>query len=98
MKLRCTLRADVIEDILVVDPYNAQVSDLSNRLRGARVETVDKFQGQEAPVVIYSAQMQSRALPLRTQSSSFNVEGAKASYATTNKQSATYLVHEKLLG
>ena len=35
-------------------PYNAQVTDLSERLPGARVGTVDKFQGQEAPVVIYS--------------------------------------------
>ncbi len=42
------------EDILVVAPYNAQVSDLSARLPDARVGTVDKFQGQEAPVVIYS--------------------------------------------
>lgn len=42
------------EDILIVAPYNAQVSDLATRLRGARVGTVDKFQGQEAPVVIYS--------------------------------------------
>jgi uncharacterized protein len=43
-------------DVLVVSPYNAQVSRLSERLRdtGARVGTVDKFQGQEAPVVIYS--------------------------------------------
>jgi predicted RecB family nuclease len=43
-----------IEDILVVAPYNAQVADLSARLPGMRVGTVDKFQGQEAPVVIYS--------------------------------------------
>ncbi len=43
-----------LEDILIVAPYNAQVSDLLNRLRNARVGTVDKFQGQEAPVVIYS--------------------------------------------
>jgi superfamily I DNA and/or RNA helicase len=43
-------------DILVVSPYNAQVSRLAERLEsaGARVGTVDKFQGQEAPVVIYS--------------------------------------------
>jgi uncharacterized protein len=40
-------------DILVVAPYNAQVADLTARL-GVRVGTVDKFQGQEAPVVIYS--------------------------------------------
>jgi uncharacterized protein len=44
------------DDILVVSPYNAQVSRLAERLAstGARVGTVDKFQGQEAPVVIYS--------------------------------------------
>jgi uncharacterized protein len=42
------------EDILIVAPYNAQVSDLMNRLPNARVGTVDKFQGQQAPVVIYS--------------------------------------------
>lgn len=44
-----------IEDILVVAPYNAQVLALRKSLpEGARVGTVDKFQGQEAPVVIYS--------------------------------------------
>ncbi len=44
-----------IDDILVVAPYNAQVSALRKSLpEGARVGTVDKFQGQEAPVVIYS--------------------------------------------
>jgi len=42
------------EDILIVAPYNAQVADLSARLPGMKVGTVDKFQGQEAPVVIYS--------------------------------------------
>jgi uncharacterized protein len=44
-----------LKDILVVAPYNAQVSDLLARLpAGAQVGTVDKFQGQEAPVVLYS--------------------------------------------
>jgi uncharacterized protein len=43
-----------LDDILIVAPYNAQVSDLSARLPGARIGTVDKFQGQQAPVVIYS--------------------------------------------
>lgn len=44
------------QDILIVAPYNAQVSRLGERLRatGVRAGTVDKFQGQEAPVVIYS--------------------------------------------
>jgi uncharacterized protein len=44
-----------LDHILVVAPYNAQVSALAEKLpAGARVGTVDKFQGQEAPVVIYS--------------------------------------------
>jgi uncharacterized protein len=42
------------DDILIVAPYNAQVSDLAARLPNMRIGTVDKFQGQEAPVVIYS--------------------------------------------
>jgi uncharacterized protein len=42
------------EDILVIAPYNAQVALLSAALPGIRVGTVDKFQGQEAPVVIFS--------------------------------------------
>lgn len=43
-------------DILVVAPYNAHVSRLAERLadRGVRVGTVDKFQGQEAPVVVFA--------------------------------------------
>jgi predicted RecB family nuclease len=41
-------------DILIVAPYNAQVADLAARLPSARIGTVDKFQGQEAAVVIYS--------------------------------------------
>ena len=43
-----------LDDVLIVAPYNAQVSDLSNRLPNSRAGTVDKFQGQQAPVVIYS--------------------------------------------
>lgn len=43
------------KDILVVAPYNAQVSLLASYLpEGARVGTVDRFQGQEAPVVLVS--------------------------------------------
>jgi hypothetical protein len=42
------------DDVLIVSPYNAQVSDLWKRLPKARVGTVDKFQGQQAPVVICS--------------------------------------------
>jgi uncharacterized protein len=43
-------------DLRIVAPYNAQVNRLAERLVGRNVPvgTVDKFQGQEAPVVIYS--------------------------------------------
>ena len=44
-----------LAEILIVAPYNAHVATLRTRLPdGARVGTVDKFQGQEAPIVIYS--------------------------------------------
>ena len=43
-----------LEDVLIIAPYNAQVFKIQERVPGARVGTVDKFQGQEAPVVIYS--------------------------------------------
>ena len=43
------------DDILVVTPFNLQVRCLRERLRaGVKVGSVDKFQGQEAPVVIVS--------------------------------------------
>ena len=41
-------------DILIIAPYNAQVFELHDRIPGGRIGTVDKFQGQEAPIVIYS--------------------------------------------
>jgi uncharacterized protein len=44
-----------LQNILIVAPYNAQVNQLRTRLPdGAQVGTVDKFQGQEAEVVIVS--------------------------------------------
>ena len=42
-------------DVLVVAPYNAQVAALRRALpREIRVGTVDKFQGRQAPIVVYS--------------------------------------------
>jgi superfamily I DNA and/or RNA helicase len=50
-----TIRPVRLQDILVVAPFNAQVQLLKAVLPpNARIGTVDKFQGQEAPVVIYS--------------------------------------------
>ena len=43
------------QDILVIAPYNSQVVSLRARLpQGVAVGTVDKFQGKEAAIVIYS--------------------------------------------
>jgi predicted RecB family nuclease len=48
-----------IDDILIVAPYNVQVAELSRAVEAAvglksRVGTVDKFQGQEGAVALYS--------------------------------------------
>lgn len=49
------------DDILIIAPYNAQVFEIRQRLPNARVGTVDKFQGQEAPIAIYSMATSSHA-------------------------------------
>lgn len=50
------------DNILVVAPYNMQVNLLRERLpAGARVGTVDKFQGQEAEIVLVSMTTSSEA-------------------------------------
>jgi uncharacterized protein len=48
-----------IDDILLVAPYNVQVAEISRTVEAAvglkpRAGTVDKFQGQEGAVVLYS--------------------------------------------
>jgi predicted RecB family nuclease len=49
------LRPVTWDEVLIVAPYNAQVGAIKRRLPPeARVGTVDKFQGQEAPISIYS--------------------------------------------
>jgi uncharacterized protein len=50
-----TTKPLTLADVLVVAPYNAQVHLLAQHLpQGARIGTVDKFQGQEAAVVVVS--------------------------------------------
>jgi len=48
-----------LDDVVIVAPYNAHVERISKALADAghpkaRVGTVDKFQGQEAPIAIYA--------------------------------------------
>ncbi|HEX6655170.1 MAG TPA: TM0106 family RecB-like putative nuclease [Candidatus Limnocylindria bacterium] len=42
------------KDVVIVAPYNAQVGEIERLLPDARVGTVDKFQGQEAAIAVYS--------------------------------------------
>jgi uncharacterized protein len=43
------------DNILVIAPYNMQVNLLKEKLKGGlKIGTIDKFQGQEAPIVIIS--------------------------------------------
>src|SRR5262249_26950873 len=50
-----------LDEIIIITPYNAQVFEIQQCLPGARVGTVDKFQGQEAPIAIYSMATSSHA-------------------------------------
>ncbi|MBX9666685.1 MAG: TM0106 family RecB-like putative nuclease [Candidatus Obscuribacterales bacterium] len=49
-----TLKSIDLNDILIVAPYNMQARKISSRISAVRVASVDKFQGQEAPIVILS--------------------------------------------
>ena len=61
-----------VSDFIVVAPYNDQVNligrhlDASTHASGVRVGTVDKFQGQEAPVVLFSMATSDATLVPRT--------------------------------
>jgi uncharacterized protein len=50
----CEVHEVTIDDIVIITPYNAQVFEIQQRIPNAYVGTVDKFQGQEAPIAIYT--------------------------------------------
>jgi uncharacterized protein len=80
-----------LEDILVVAPYNDQVDALRERLpAGARVGTVDKFQGQEAPIVIFSTATSSPDLAPRGME--FLYDPSRLNVATSRARCACVLV------
>src|SRR6202035_5523299 len=54
-------RTITLDDIVIITPYNAQVFEIQQCLPDARVGTVDKFQGQEAAIAIYSTATSSHA-------------------------------------
>jgi predicted RecB family nuclease len=78
------------DDILIVAPYNAQVSALIDKLPGYRIGTVDKFQGQEAPVVIYS--MTSSSHEDAPRGMSFLFSPNRLNVATSRAKSVSILV------
>lgn len=78
------------KDILIVAPYNAQVAALSDKLPGFRIGTVDKFQGQEAPVVIYS--MTSSSVDDAPKGMSFLFNPNRLNVATSRAKSVCILV------
>lgn len=43
-----------LNDIKIITPYNSNVFEMQKKIPIVEIGTVDKFQGQEAPVVIYS--------------------------------------------
>jgi predicted RecB family nuclease len=80
-----------VTDVLVVAPYNAQVRALRARVpAGVRVGTVDKFQGQEAPVVFVSFASSSGADAPRGIQFAFNRN--RVNVATSRAQCRVVLV------
>ena len=80
-----------LDDILYVAPYNLQVRKLRDRLpAGARVGSVDKFQGQEAPVVIIS--MCSSAGDFGTRGLQFLLNKNRLNVAVSRAKSLTIVV------
>ena len=43
-----------VNELKIISPYNAQVNLLKELIPNVEIGTVDKFQGQEAPIVIFS--------------------------------------------
>ena len=82
-------------DILIVAPYNAHLAELRRRLPDARIGTVDKFQGQEAPVVIYSMATSSAEDAPRGMEFLFNLN--RLNVATSRARCVTILVCSPML-
>ena len=73
-----------------VQSGNVQVNALKDRLPGFRVGTVDKFQGQEAPVVIYS--MTSSSPEDAPRGMGFLFDPHRLNVATSRAQCLTILI------
>ena len=78
------------EDILIITPYNAQVFEIERRITEARVGTVDKFQGQEAPIAIYTTATSTQAEAPRGMEFLYNLN--RFNVATSRAKCACILV------
>ena len=78
------------KDILIVAPYNAQLAKLQVALPGMCIGTVDKFQGQQAPIVIYS--MASSSPEVAPRGMSFLYSPSRLNVATSRARCAVILV------
>jgi len=77
--------------ILVITPYNAQLARLAERLpERVEVGTVDKFQGRQAPVVIYSMATSIPELAPRGMEFLYNLN--RLNVATSRAQCAAIVV------
>lgn len=77
--------------ILVITPYNAQLARLAERLpERIEVGTVDKFQGRQAPVVIYSMATSSPELAPRGMEFLYSLN--RLNVATSRAQCAAIIV------
>ena len=79
-----------LDDILVITPYNAQVYEIQKRLPELRVGTVDKFQGQEAPIAIFSTATSSQEDAPRGMEFLYNLN--RLNVATSRAKCACILV------
>jgi uncharacterized protein len=85
-----------VSDFIVVAPYNDQVNlihrqlDADGRTRGVRVGTVDRFQGQEAPVVLFSMATSDATLAPRT--SDFLFSRNRLNVALSRARCLAYLI------
>jgi uncharacterized protein len=84
-----------LEQILILAPYNDQVNRIADQLPGARVGTVDKFQGQEAAVVIYSMTTSTPAEAPRGMEFLYNLN--RFNVATSRARCTAIVVASRLL-
>jgi uncharacterized protein len=87
-------------DVLVLAPYNAQVTLIRRRLDSAklgavRVGTVDKFQGGQAPVVFVS--MTASSVDVVPRGISFLLNRNRLNVAVSRAQYAAVIVRSQLL-